>query len=292
MNTGRSHWYSIIKSFKTYIMKTILLATDFSPAALNAAHYAKDMAISIKADLLLVHVIPVPVTYTDLPVAVSIDDMLRNTENEINALKDNLAHETDGKLHIETEVRMGVFFHELQTVCFRVQPYAVVMGSQGKTAAERFLLGGHTVHAMQHLAWPLITVPKGATYAGIKKIGFACDFAHVVDTTPVDELKTLVSDFHAELHVLNTGKKEAFNPDIVFESGLLQEMLENLKPVYHFITHDNIDQGIMDFTEKNNINLLIVLPKRHGLLEKIVHKSHTKELVLHSHVPVMALHQQ
>lgn len=271
-------------------MKTILLATDFSPAALNAAHYATDMAVSIKSDLLLVHVIPVPITYTDLPVAVSVEDMLRSTEEEMNHLKENLLKNCGGAIKIETEVRMGIFFHELQTVCHRVQPYAVVMGSQGKTAAERVLLGGHTVHAMQHLAWPLITVPKGGVYSAIRKIGLACDFAKVVDTTPVDEIRTLVNDFKAELHVLNTGKKETFNPDIVFESGLLQEMLENLKPVYHFITHDNIDQGIMDFAEKNNIDLLIVLPKRHGFLEKIVHKSHTKELVLHSHVPVMALH--
>jgi len=34
-----------------------------------------------------------------------------------------------------------------------------------------------------------------------------------------------------------------------------------------------------------------VLPKRHGLLDKLIHKSHTKQLVLHSHVPVMAFHQ-
>jgi len=47
----------------------------------------------------------------------------------------------------------------------------------------------------------------------------------------------------------------------------------------------------MDFEEKNKIDLLIVLPRRHNLLGSIFHKSHTKQLVLHSHVPVMALHQ-
>jgi hypothetical protein len=36
-------------------MKTIILATDFSPAALNAANYAADLASSIKGDLLLLH---------------------------------------------------------------------------------------------------------------------------------------------------------------------------------------------------------------------------------------------
>ncbi|MGZ8518360.1 MAG: universal stress protein, partial [Chitinophagaceae bacterium] len=110
------------------------------------------------------------------------------------------------------------------------------------------------------------------------------------DTIPVNEVKTLVEDFSAELHILNTGKKKEFEPELVFESGMLQEMLGSLKPEYHFITSDNTDDAILDFAEKNKIDLLVVLPKRHGLFDRLVHKSHTSKFVLHSHVPVMALH--
>jgi nucleotide-binding universal stress UspA family protein len=99
-----------------------------------------------------------------------------------------------------------------------------------------------------------------------------------------------VNDFNAELHILNTGRKTVFDADIVFESGLMQEMTMALKPQFHFIDNENTDQGIIDFAEMNQIDLLIVLPKRHNLLESIFHKSHSKQLVLHSHVPVMALH--
>ena len=164
------------------------------------------------------------------------------------------------------------------------------MGSQGTTAAERLFFGGHTVYAMKHLMWPLITVPPGATFSSVKKIGLACDFDKVVDTIPIDEIKMLVNDFNAELHVLNTGKKEVFDPEIVFESGMLQEMLRPSKTHCNFIINPDTDEGILDFVEKNNIDLLIVLPKRHGLLDKLIHKSHTKQLVLRSHVPVMAFH--
>jgi hypothetical protein len=40
----------------------------------------------------------------------------------------------------------------------------------------------------------------------------------------------LVKDFDASLHVLNTGKRTEFNPDVVFESGLLQEMISDQIP--------------------------------------------------------------
>lgn len=272
-------------------MKTILVATDFSPAALNAANYAADMALAIKANILLLHVYRPPVTYSEIPVVVSPVNMAQEADRNINELKQRLLRKTNYKLNVSTEVKMGLFSEELKTVCERINPYVVVMGSQGTTASERLLFGSHTVHAMKHLVWPLLTVPPQVKFSSIKKIGLACDFNRVVDTTPVEEIKTLVNDFDAELHIVNTGKQEAFKPEIVFESGLLQEMLIALKPAYHFIASENTDEGIMNFAEKNDIDLLIVLPKRHGLLEKLLLKSHSKQLVLHSHVPVMALHK-
>jgi nucleotide-binding universal stress UspA family protein len=273
-------------------MKTILVATDFSIAAQNASKYAAEMALAIHADLLLLHVYQLPISYTEVPFVVNMEDVLKGAREEITRHKEELIQKTSGKINIETEVREGVFFNELNTLCKNVMPYAVVMGSQGTTATERFLYGGHTVNAMQHLMWPLITVPIDATYAGVKKIGLACDFNEVVDTTPIDEIKLLIHDFDAELHVLNTGKEKVFDPDIIFESGVLEEMVGELKPRYHFITNSNTDEGIMDFAIENRIDLLIILPKRHGFLEALLHKSHTKQLVLHSHVPVMALHMQ
>ncbi len=272
-------------------MKTILVATDFSSAALNAANYATDMALSINADLLLLHTYQIPVPYTEVPVAVNIDELISNAGVHLNRLKEDLINRANGRIKINAELKMGSFFHELKTVCESVKPYAVVMGSQGTTAAERLFFGSHAVYAMKHLAWPLITVPKDVSFVAIKKIGLACDLDKVVNITPVEEIKILVDDFKAELHVLNIGKRTEFNPDAIFESGLLQEMIGFLKPNYHFITSDNTDEGIINFAEKNNIDLLLVLPKRHSLPELLIHKSHTKQLVLHSHVPVMALHQ-
>lgn len=273
-------------------MKTILVGTDFSPAALNAVNYAADMALAINANMLLLHVYQAPVSYSDYPLVVNLEDMEQSAESEINELKIQVTRRTFDKVNISTEVIMGVYFQELKTICERIKPYTVVMGSQGTTVLEHLFLGSDAVYAMKHLIWPLITVPPGAAFSTVKKIGLACDFDKVVDTTPIDEIEKLVNDFNAELHVLNTGKKKVFNPDFIFQSGLLQQILATLKPFYHYISNENTDEGIMDFAEKNNIDLLIVLPKRHSLLDKLIHKSHTKQLVLHCHLPVMALHQE
>jgi nucleotide-binding universal stress UspA family protein len=272
-------------------MKTILVATDFSPAADNAIKYASEMAVFLKADLALLHIFQIQISYNDSSAPVDVVAIQQSLEKEMDNLRNELQKKTNGKINITTNVREGAFFDELKSVCERYKPYIVVMGSQGTSATDRFFFGGHTIHAMKNLMWPLITVPPNSNFEPYKKIGLACDFDHVTDSIPVDEITRLVTDFDTKLLVLNTAKKKEFNPEMIYESGLVQEMLLDLKPVYHFITSPDVDEGIMNFAEKNDIDLLIVLPKHHTLPEKLMHKSHTKQLVLYSPIPVMALHQ-
>jgi nucleotide-binding universal stress UspA family protein len=271
--------------------KTLLAATDFSKAALNAINYSVDMAVAINADLLLLHVFEIPVVYLEVPMAMPEQEIRNNAQAKMDNLLKRLHVRSKGKLNITSEIRTGDFFQEMKTVCERIKPYAVIMGSQGTTATARLLFGGHTIHAMKRLEWPVITVPFYASFKYIRNIGFACDFDDVVEYVPIEEIRLLVKDFNAKLHVLNTGNKDVLEPELVYESGLLQEMVVDLNPAYHFITNENVDEGIMDFAEKHQIDLLVIVPKRHSLLHNLVYKSHTREFVLHSQIPVLSIHQ-
>jgi nucleotide-binding universal stress UspA family protein len=272
-------------------MKKIIAATDFSAAATNAAEYAADMALALNASVILLYVYLPPANFSEVYIPESSDKAIAEAQVSITALKDKLTARHHGAVPVETELREGAFFTELSSLCSSTKPYAVVMGSQGTTAAERLFLGSHADYTTRHLQWPVITVPAGVGFSSIKKIGLASDFDNVINITPVDEIKILVKDFNASLHIINTGQQEIFDPQIVFGSGMLQELLQEIQPEYHIITGENTDDSIIDFAEKNAIDLLIVLPKQHGFFDRLLRRSHTKQLVLHSHVPVMALHQ-
>jgi len=270
-------------------MKTILVATDFSDAALNAANYAADMAKSINTSLFLLHIYEIPVPYLEIPVMVDVNELVKDAQLRLDKLKQELIKRTDNKINIIAETKTGTFIQELQSTCENIKPYVTILGTQGTTAADHVSFGSRAVQAMKKLEWTLITVPFKASYSSIKKMALACDLKNVTKTIPVEDIKTLLGDFKSELHIINTGKKERFNADVVFESGILEEMLLKFKPQFHFIAADNIDTGIIDFVEKNNIDLLIALHSHRSLIESIIHKSHSKQFILHSHVPVMAL---
>ena len=276
-------------------MKTIIIPTDFSPIATNALHYGIDMAQAIDASILLVHVYQVPMTMTDVPVVlISVDELQKNAEERLLNLKKEVEHISSGKLKIYTEASLGNVTDELEELCNKIQPFAVVMGSKGASAVERVIFGSNTLTAIRHLTWPVICVPPGKQFGqGLKKIGFACDFKDVVETTPTHFIKEFVKTFNAELHVLNVDYKERhFKPETPEESLMLHTMLEDVKPSYHFIEHKNAEDGINEFAEKNNIDLLIAIPKKHKLLEGLFKPSSTKQLIFHSHVPVMCIHER
>lgn len=275
-------------------MKTIIVPTDFSPVATNALHYAIDMAKSIKASLLLLHVYNIPVSYTDVPVVlVSVEEMKKTADEKINELKKEVEHIVSGEIKIYTETRLGNVADELENLCNSINPFAVVMGSKGASGIERMIFGSNTLTAIRHLTWPVICVPPGKTFGtGIKKVGFACDFRNVVESTPVHFIRDFVNEWGAELHVLNVDHKEKhFTPDTPEQSALLHTMLEGARPQYHFIDHEDIEDGINEFAEKNNLDMIITIPKKHKLLEGIFKPSSTKQLVYQSHVPVMCIHE-
>lgn len=284
----------VIFSLQIIIMKTIIVPTDFSPVATNAMNFAADMAVNINASLMLFHVYQVPVSMTDVPVVlVSADELRKESETKLEALKNALTHIHSGKIKIYTESKMGDISDELEDLCKHINPFAVVMGTKGASGIEKMLFGSNTLTAIRHLKWPVIVVPPGKEYGkGIKKIGFACDFQRVVENTPVQFIKNMVREFNAELHVLNVDyESRNFKPETPEQSLLLHTLLEDLNPNYHFINHIDIEDGINEFAESNNIDLLITIPKKHKLLDSIFKSSSTKQLVTQSHVPVMCVHE-
>ena len=275
-------------------MRTILVPTDFSAIATNALHYALEMANAIKGNLMLLHVYQVPVNYSDAPIVlVSVDELRKAAERkmeEVRAMARKIL-QADQKIYAET--RLGNVTDELESICEKIRPFAVVMGTKGASAFERVVFGSNALSAIRHLHVPVICVPPGKTFGkGIKKIGFACDYKEIVDTTPTRIIRDLVKNFDAELYVLNVNENGRDREDKPEQTVLLETLLGDLRPTYYFMEHADIEDAINEFAEKNNLDLIISIPKKHKLVDKLFKKSSTRQLVYQSHVPVMCIHEE
>lgn len=276
-------------------MKTIIVPTDFSPVAINAMNYAVNLASAINASIHLLHVFQIPVSYdnTDIPLPlIDIQELEKIHQERINELKEQVDKNTAGKIKVEAIVKPGDFIDGLQELSRSLQPFAVVMGTKGAGFVERLLVGSSTLAAIRHLSVPVLVIPPGASFHGIQRIGFACDFKKVAERTPVAPIREWVNTFNAEFHVLNVDEKDKNVRDTAGESVVLHALLDDLKPRYAFIDNPEVEKGINFFAEEKDLDLLIVIPRKHRLLEALFQKSHTKNLAFHSHIPILSIQEE
>ena len=275
-------------------MKLLLVPTDFSPISDNATKFAMDMAKAMGAKIMLVNMYQIPISFSEVPlVTISLDQLKKISEDKLTELKENIERITTGNVHVYTQSILGEVTEEVKKLCDTLHPFAVIMGTRGVTGLGRFFLGSNSLSIIGKIETPVFVIPPGATFKPFRKIGLATDMKDVVQNMPVEEIRQLINFFNADLHVLNVDyERKHFTSYTPEESLNLDTMLSGLNPVYNFIENKDIDEGLNEFAAKNNIDLLVTLPKKHHLLEKILEKSHTRELIYHTTVPLMCIHQK
>jgi nucleotide-binding universal stress UspA family protein len=267
-------------------MNTILFATDYSPAAQNAAIYAMHLSEHLQANLELVHAYVIPFAYTDSPVPLlNIDEIQKIAEDSMEVELRRLKT-LSPDINITTKIMPGDIIDCLNERIEENPPMLIVMGTSGQ-GSDSMLWGSMAVKALRSLKAPVLAVPANVAWKPVSKICFAADYDQVSEHTPSTEILTWARLMGATLNVIHVDKPEkAVTPPIT-----LVNMLELANPQYHAIINENIEGGVAEFLQEHNIGWLLVIPKKYGFFESLFHKSRTKLLTQVSNVPVLALHQ-
>ena len=270
-------------------MKLIIVPTDFSPLADNAMKYAIDLAEAINAKIMLLNAYQIPISYTEVPLATfSLDQIQQLSKEKLKETKEHVDTITGGKIHVYTESVLGDISEEVYKLCKTLDPYALIIGTRGVSGVGRFFLGSNTLAILSKTETPVFVIPPGVKFRKFHKIGLATDMHDVVESTPIEPIRKLINTFNAELYVLNVDfEKENFSSSTPEEYINLDTMLAGLNPIYENIENKDVDQGISEFAEKNNLDLVITLPKKHSFLEKVFEKSHTRDLIHHTNIPLL-----
>jgi nucleotide-binding universal stress UspA family protein len=275
-------------------MKTILVPTDFSNTARNAAKYALALGNQIKATrIVLYNAFQAPISVDPMVPTVQLLDMdlmKKSSEEGLAQFKTELKAEPFGNIEMDTFSEYNVLTGGINDLAKAVAADFIVMGITGGGAVTETLIGSNAVSVSLHSTIPVIIVPPEASFKKINQVLLACDFKQVLETTPVKPLKLLLENTGAALHILhvNTSAEKAI--DVSFESMVLDSLLKTNNPQYHFVENESFTLGINQFADSNNIDLIITIPKKHGFFDSIFKKSHTKRLAFHSHLPLMVMH--
>lgn len=270
-------------------MKTILVPTDFSEAARNAAEYAVHLAERIKAKIILFHAFHVPVPVTEVPVMVITPDELQK-ENE------TLLKKEIGKLRKHTQVQIeyltmaGFAVDEILTIEKEKKINLIVMGMKGAGKLSEVLMGSVTTATLRKVKTPVIVVPEKVKYKDPQKVAFACDYDPKTDMHTLDPLKELLKLFGAKIYVVNIKhEKEAVSLENAVAGMKLDNKLDDVEHLYYFPEKEDLVDGINEFVKKYDADMVAIVPHRYNLMERLFHKSISKKMAFHTHVPLLAL---
>lgn len=274
-------------------MKTILVATDFSASALNAAKYALALGEQLHASkMILYHRFePMPPHYR-IPVAmgVSVDShyedsvaMLENTKTALQSLTSSIdiICKIDNLDLLEGIERLN------ETDLIEL----VVVGKTGKTKLDQLLLGSNTARLCKTCRLPLLVVPSSTVFIPIKKMVLACDFKEVAETVPVHFIKMLNKSLNAELLVVHVDhhEEEHYDPHMITEQYALYDLLDDLNPVYHYVDNPSERKGIIMFTDEQQAQLVLVVMKEQDIIKRIFGASVSKEVALSTSIPALLI---
>lgn len=274
------------------MLKTILVPVDFSPTSENAAQYALQLCKQTGSKIILIHAYEPPPSFPMVEGLVYTQESLRELmQQKLEELSAKLSRQ-EPIIKVEQILMDGNLTDVIRQLTDAMQALLIVMGITGAGKIKETFIGSNTLSVAQQTLVPVLIIPEKANFKSITDIGLTTDFKDVTDTIPYKKINELLTNFGARLHVLNIDvNQQGWTDDTPLQSGLVETMFEHHHPSYHFIEGEDMAEGLSNYALSHSIELLIAVPRKHNLLEKLFSGSHTKELAFHSKVPVMVIHE-
>jgi nucleotide-binding universal stress UspA family protein len=274
-------------------MKTILVPTDFSDTSANALDYAAELAVRTQAKILLFNAYFVPVFVSEEPIFISGADMQmeEKSNKQLELIVERIKRKYEKKLTIDFLSSPGIASDEITTVAKENKCDLIVMGTKGPNSNNNFW-GSHTVDVIKHTQAHVLVIPDKVKFQQIERMVLAFDYHIIKNKSVFDPLIELASLFGSEILIFNMKDGHVQSPtDTALEGIKLEQVFGNLKHTYWFYEHKNMVEAINDFADNNQSLMIAMIRRNHNIFEQIFNKSNTNLMALHSHLPLLILHE-
>ncbi|MBX7187739.1 MAG: universal stress protein [Vicinamibacteria bacterium] len=293
----------------------ILLPTDFSGFSFQALRHALALTRKFKARLRVVHVVQDLYSRGDAKPAFpgpDAADARRMAERETHAF---MTAAREAGIDYETQIREGNPWREIQAAAEEMPADLVIMGTHGRSGAERFLLGSVAEKLVHRLPCPVMTVrhDDGAAWEGqglIRRILCATDFsenserAFHLSLALASSLGAKVTLLHAIEHMPDLGEARyrMVVPDV---KPLLSEIERTASERLERAAALPARWAGVDVTARlgagracdeivrvaldEGAGLIVIGAQRHGLLEHVLSGSNAQQVIRSANCAVLTV---
>jgi nucleotide-binding universal stress UspA family protein len=278
----------------------ILMATDYSEAAMNAELYAIQFAKSNKSVLFLLHVYDSTlksVTTEPIDLAETTDKFQKSEQEILELHRDKLFQSLNIKpddLECVCNVREGSAAKQILEEAKESDADIIIVGTHGATGFRSIFFGTHTWDVIKKSGVPVLSIPKDGVYHGIKNIAFAL-MEREGEIPALNFLVQLAKPFDSEItavHITSYALSKEFEADMFIKfRKQVTDKIHYEKLNLHLEYNEDIIQGLEDFCTRTKPDWLVMSPEKSSLFEKIFIplQSLTKKMSFHTHVPLLSI---
>jgi nucleotide-binding universal stress UspA family protein len=273
-------------------MKNILVAIDFSDASFNAISYAAFLANAFNTQLTLVHAFTDTSAFDEHANGKVFDSL-----EELEAANQQfLKKEIEGiarkfTIKINGVVVKGNPVKVINEMAEKSHSEIIIMGMKGKGESNS-IFGSTTVSMIDKTSIPLLIIPKNALYQTIDSITFTSDFKEEKLLSHFAIIEKLIAKFNPFIQVLNVQKKNSkLTPEMIAGKMNTDLTWDKYNHSFNIIEKDDVEEGIFSFLRKHPTDLLVMIARKRGFINKMFEPSHTKKMTSQTKIPLLVLHK-
>lgn len=277
--------------------KRILVPTDFSKYALNAARYALDLYSKINCEFYFLNVFQLE-SYTTRsliipePGSAEYEAAKAKSAEGFVKLLDMLKLHHDNPRHTYHTISTINFLSEaLKQTIDKKDIELMVMGTQGASGTGGVIFGSNTVNAMEKITeCPVLAIPESVTFSVLREVVFPTNYKTAFKRKELHYLIEIAKMHRASVQVLFVSKKQELTASQENNRQLLGEILEPVEHDFHILSVKNVAEGLTTFVESRGSDMIAFINHKHFFFGNVFYKPLVKEIGYDAIVPILALH--
>ena len=259
-------------------MKTIVLATDFTGSAAQAADYALALAEQLHARLVIVHAYDNSTDGTTEFVS---------TPAPLERIRERLMHTSKGNVEVSVVARQGEPRASIEAVVAEQQADLLIMALSDERPYTARFMGSLPTDMIPQTLVSMLILPPGVQYKPMKTVVLAVDLSEPADAVVLGKAKTFAQQLGVALDIICMDD----NPDVHRQEAARQirELFDGLPHTFSFLPGSDLTTTLDDYFVAHPADLIMMLPKHHNRLAIWLMESATQQVARQAIVPVLAI---
>jgi len=270
-------------------MKKILVPVDFSNHAEYALKVAAQIAKKNDSELLLIHMLELPMSGND---AISrnheMPELMLFKNMAIQKLENLMQSDYLKGIKVTEIIQFEMAFDGIVRNATEHNADLIVMGSHGARGAQEMFIGSNTEKVVRHSDIPVLVIKKEEPNFKASSFVFASDYSEETKKS-FEKVIAFADKFDSHIHLVNINTPNNFKSTAVSQK-IMDDFTAEFK-INKFSTHIyndiNVEKGILHFAK--NIGADVIGMCTHGRkgISHFFNGSISEDLVNHAKRPVI-----